>query len=193
MSTAPRSPGRPRDPELDDAILSAALRLLGEQGYARMSVDAVAAAAGVSKPTIYRRFPSKADLATAALASVIQDGARPAEGLEVEAALVEALEHLARRLRARHSMALVGTLLVEEEQTPELIALFRERVWALRAGALGEVLERARARGEVRGDVDVEAVVGMLIGSLYAAHLARAKIPRDWARRVVRVALDGLR
>lgn len=192
MSTT-RLPGRPRDPELDDAILASALRLLGEQGYGRMSIDAVAAAAGVSKPTIYRRFATKADLATAALASVIDGSARPPDDLAVEPALTRALEHLAQRLRAKHSMALVGTLLAEEEQTPELIALFRERVWALRARLLREVLERARARGEVRDDVDVDAVVGMLIGSLYAAHLELAKIPRDWAGRVVRIALDGLR
>ena len=90
-------------------------------------------------------------------------------------------------------MALVGTLLVEEEQTPELIALFRERVWGLRSRLLHEILERARTRGEIREDVDGGAVVGMLIGSLYAAHLGLAKIPRDWPRRVVAAALDGLR
>jgi AcrR family transcriptional regulator len=194
MSTTPRSPGRPRDPELDAAILGVALRFLGEQGYGRMSIDAIAAEAGVSKPTIYRRFATKADLATAALASVItDDAARPADDLGVEEALTRALEHLAQRLRARHSMALVGTLLAEEAQTPELIALFRERVWARRAGLLREVLDRARDRGEVRDDVDVDAVVGMLIGSLYAVHLAQAKIPRDWAGRVVTTALQGLR
>ena len=76
MST-PRLPGRPRDPEVDRAILSATLRLLGEQGYAGMSVDAVAAAAGVGKTTIYRRFATKADLATAAVASMIDEHARP--------------------------------------------------------------------------------------------------------------------
>lgn len=86
-----------------------------------------------------------------------------------------------------------AALLAEEEQTPELIALFRERVWGLPAGLLREVLERARARGEVRDDVDLEAVIGMLIGSLYAAYLGLAKIPRDWAGRVVRTALGGLR
>jgi AcrR family transcriptional regulator len=185
--------GRPRDPELDGVILASALRLLSAQGYARMSVDAVAAAAGVSKPTIYRRFRTKADLATAALASVIDDGARLPDGLTVEVALGRTLEQLARRLRARSSMALVGTLLVEEEQTPELIALFRERVWARRAGALREVLLRAVASGEVDRRVDVDAVVCMLIGSLYAVHLSQAKIPRRWAARVVKVALDGLR
>jgi AcrR family transcriptional regulator len=188
-----RSPGRPRDPRADRAILEAALRLLAEQGYARMSIDAVAAAAGVGKPTIYRRFASKADLATAALASVIDDAPPPDAALDVEAGLTAALEALARRLRAPHSMGLVGTLLVEEEETPELMALFRRRVWAARAGQLRGVLERARARGEVRADVDIEATVVLLIGALYGAHVGQGRIPRGWPARAVRAALRGLR
>ena len=120
MSTV-RNPGRPRAPEIEAAILAAAARLLTEQGYARMSIIAIAAAAGVSRPAIYRRFKTKADLAIAALASQIDDQARPSADLDVEAALTWALEHLARRLRAKHSMALVGTLLVEEGQTPESV------------------------------------------------------------------------
>jgi AcrR family transcriptional regulator len=178
---------------VDNAILAAALRLLGEKGYDRMSVDAVAATAGVSKATIYRRFATKADLATAAVASVIDAGALAPEDLAVEEALTWSLDHLARRLRDRHSMALVGTLLVEEERTPDLISLFRERVWALRASHLREILERARARGEVRSVVDLDAVISMLIGSLYAVYIGQARIPRDWPARVVQTALDGLR
>ena len=90
-------------------------------------------------------------------------------------------------------MALVGTLLVEEEQTPELIRLFRERLWRVRANLLQEILDRGRERGELRNIVDSEVVVGMLIGSLYAAHLSKAKIPRDWPARVVKAALEGMR
>jgi AcrR family transcriptional regulator len=158
-----------------------------------MSVDAVAAAAGVSKSTIYRRFATKADLATAAIASFIDSNTVPPDDLGIEDALVEILEGLAQRLRDPYSMALVGTVLVEEEHTPELITLFRERVWELRAGHLREVLERARARGELRSEADLDAVISMLIGSLYAAHISQAEIPEDWPARVVRTALDGLR
>ncbi len=192
MSTQ-RIPGRPRDPAVDNAILDEAARQLAEQGYSRMSIASVADAAGVSRPTIYRRFQTKADLAMAALASRIDHQARPPLDLDVETAMIQALRHLARRLRARHSMALVGTLLVEEEQTPELIRLFRERLWEKRANLLREIIERGRERRELHPDVDSEVVVGMLIGSLYAAHLSLAKIPRDWPARTVRAALEGMR
>ena len=158
-----------------------------------MSIASVADAAGVSRPSIYRRFQTKADLAIAALAARIGPQARPPSDLDVEAALIQALRHLAQRLRAKHSMALVGTLLVEEEQTPELIRLFRERLWETRANLLREIIERGRERRELHPDVDAEVVVGMLIGSLYAAHLSLAKIPRDWPARTVRAALKGMR
>jgi AcrR family transcriptional regulator len=158
-----------------------------------MSISSVAKAAGVSKPTIYRRFATKADLATAALVQRIDETARPPAALDVETALTRALEHLAQRLRTRNSMALVGTLLVEEDQTPELIALFRERVWTLRTELLREILERGQAREEIRNDVDAAVLVGMLIGALYAVHLGQGKIPRGWPARVVSTALEGAR
>jgi len=192
MSTQ-RIPGRPRDPAVDNAILDEAARQLAKLGYSRMSIASVADAAGVSRPSIYRRFQTKADLAIAALAARIDPQARPPSDLDVETALIQALRHLARRLRAKHSMALVGTLLVEEEQTPELIRLFRERLWETRANLLAEIIERGRERRELHPDVDSEVVVGMLIGSLYAAHLSLAKIPRDWPARTVRAALEGMR
>ena len=192
MST-PKTPGRPRDPAVDNAILDEAVRQLAELGYSRMSIASVADAAGVSRPSIYRRFPTKADLAMAALAERIDNQARPRSDLDVETAMIQALRHLAQRLRAKHSMALVGTLLVEEEQTPELISLFRERLWEMRANLLHEIIERGCERRELHPDVDSEVVVGMLIGSLYAAHLSLAKIPRDWPARTVRAALVGMR
>ena len=192
MSTY-RLPGRPRDPAVDTAILEVAARMLAEQGYARMSIAVVADAAGVSRPAIYRRFKTKADLAMAALAARIDEQASPPPDLDVETGLTQVLRHLASRLRDKHSMALIGTLLVEEEQTPDLIRLFRERLWATRANMLREIIDRGRERGELRKIVDSDVVVSMLIGALYAAYISQAKIPHDWPERVVRAALDGMR
>lgn len=66
MISPPRV-GRPRDPALDDQIVTATVRLLGRHGYAGVSMETIAAEAGVTKPTIYRRWPSKAVLVTDAL------------------------------------------------------------------------------------------------------------------------------
>ena len=68
-----RRPGRPRSVDVDHAILEAALEEYGRHGLRGMSVDAVAARAGVSKATIYRRFESKLELVTAAMYQVAEE------------------------------------------------------------------------------------------------------------------------
>ena len=62
-----RGPGRPRDPAADRAILQATIELLGEEGYEGLSIEAVAARAGVGKTTVYRRWPSKEPLVVDAI------------------------------------------------------------------------------------------------------------------------------
>ena len=62
-----RRPGRPRDARRDEAILAATLEILKEQGYVGLTIERVAVTAGVGRPTIYRRWPSKPALVVAAL------------------------------------------------------------------------------------------------------------------------------
>ena len=133
----------------DEAILAAALAELGERGYARMSVDAVAARAGVSKPTVYLRHRTKAALATAAIASM-RTQPRPEPTADVRADLIAHLRLLRAGLERPNGMAMFGTVLAEEGETPELLALFRERLVAPRRRELRAVLEAARDRGDLR-------------------------------------------
>jgi AcrR family transcriptional regulator len=193
VTAASRPRGRPRAPEVDDAILGAALRLLAERGYAGLSLDRVAAAAGVGKPTLYRRWSSKADLTTAALAHRIDVERQASDRVSTERALTFLLTNLRERLLRANSMALVGTLLAEEKRTPELIGLFRERIWRRRSTMLREVLERGRVRGEIRAEADVEATIDLLIGSIYARYLSGAGVPKSWPERIVALVLGGLR
>jgi AcrR family transcriptional regulator len=184
--------GRPRCPGTDEAILRAALRQLATGGYARLSVEAVAAEAGTTKPTLYRRWPSKADLAMAALAH-LQSQEQPEPTGSTEADLRAALRDFGRKLQRPNGMAMIGTLLVEERHTPELLALFRERVVRPRRGALLRILERARDRGELRAGADLAAAVNMLVGAFYARYLTGEGIPDDWADRGVSTILAGIR
>ncbi|MFN7951263.1 MAG: TetR/AcrR family transcriptional regulator [bacterium] len=187
---APR--GRPRNPSTDHAILAAAQRLLAERGYPRMSLDEVATAAGVTKPTIYLRFRSKADLATAAVAA-IQAQEPPASSGDGRADLIAVLRHFQRGLLRPNGMALLGAVLAEERDTPELIARFRERLVAPRRAMVRAVLESARERGEIAAEADVDAVVNLLIGCYYARYLVGEPIPRDWPERVVGTVWSGIR
>lgn len=184
-------PGRPRDGAFDARILDATLELLAEVGYPSMTLDHVAAKAGVSKPAIYRRWGSKAQLATAALAR-LQASAAPARSGDARADLVTLLASFRRLLLRPHGLALIGTLLAEEHSNPELIALFRERIVAARRAQVRSLLEEAAARGELRRAADLDAATNALIGSFYARYLSGERIGVDWPERVVALVWSGL-
>jgi AcrR family transcriptional regulator len=188
---AGRLPGRPRSARVDDAILAAARAELAEHGYARMSVDGVAARAGVSKPSVYLRHRTKADLATAAIASMrVQP--RPAPSDDVRADLVAHLRLLRAGLERPHGMAMLGTMLAEEHDTPELLKLFRERLVAPRRRELRAVLEAARARGELRDGANLDAAVNALVGGLLARYLAGEALGGRFVTTLVDTILNGL-
>jgi AcrR family transcriptional regulator len=190
-STRPRRAGRPRSPEVDAAILDAALRLLAAEGYARMSVDRVAAEAGVSKAAIYLRYRGKADLATAALAHLRETGERPPTG-DLRADLVSELRALRRNAERVSAMPLIGTCLVEEQHTPELLPLYRERTSLPRRARLRDWLEAARARGEIAPGADVEPAIDLFMGAYQSRYLSGEPFPPRWEEGVVDTLLTGL-
>jgi len=183
--------GRPRDPDLDRRILDAALDQMREVGYAGMSVEQVARAAGVPKPTLYRRWASKPDLATAALAR-LQSQEPPPRGGTARDEVLAILREFGRNLTRPHGLAMIGTLLAEETRHPELIELFRTRIVDRRRAIIRDALKRGRERGELRDDVDLEAVTSLLVGSFYGRHLTGKGIPRTWASRVVATVWRGI-
>lgn len=188
----PRRPGRPRSPVADAAIIDAALRLLGREGFARMSMDGVAAEAGVSKATLYLRYRDKADLATTALAR-LREGHEPVPTGDLRADLIARLEQVRTYADVPSVMPLVGTCLAEETHTPELLALFRRRSVEPRRRGLRELLEAAAVRGELRPDLDADAAIDLLMGTYQARYLAGGDFPDNWAERVVDMLLGGLR
>jgi AcrR family transcriptional regulator len=182
--------GRPRSDRCDQAILDAALRLIGEEGYARMSMEGIAAAAGVSKPTIYLRYRSKADLASRALER-LRVAEAPAPTGDLRADLVAHLRHL-RATFERVGMSVLGTCLMEERHTPELMALLRERSVLPGRLLLRDLLETARGRGELAADADLDTAVLLLSGAYYAQHVGGEPPGAAWEERVVDAAMRGL-
>jgi AcrR family transcriptional regulator len=187
-----RNPGRPRDPEAERRILEAALRQLAEEGYSRMSLDNIAAAAGASKPTIYRRWASKADLATAALRT-IQIAEPAVDTGSTTGDLIATLENFRTSLMRPNGMSLIGTVLAEEPHTPELLKLFRERLVAPRRTMLRAIFHRARRKGELRPRVNTEAAIHMLVGAYYARYLESGAVPAGFAKELVDAVWRGLR
>jgi AcrR family transcriptional regulator len=186
-----RTPGRPREPHTDERILDAAFRLMAQQGFVRMSMDAVAAEAGVTKPTVYRRWPSKIELAMGALVAYCDNSRPPVVG-ETRTDLIAEMEHFRQAILRPYGMSLLGTVLAEEHETPELLAAFRQYLVAPRRQALAAILEAARTRAELPADADLGLAVNMLVGTLYAQYLAATPFAEDWSARVVDAVLASL-
>jgi AcrR family transcriptional regulator len=185
-----RAAGRPRNPGLDRAILAAAERQLRELGYARMSLESVAAAAGTTVPSVRRRFRDKVGLAASVIGSLriadlpVADGTPRARALAV-------LRNFHDNLRRPDSLAVVGTLLAEERHHPELLSAFRSRLVEPRRALLRDALADAIEAGELPQSADPEVLASMLVGSFYARYLAASAIPDDWAERTLRQAWPG--
>jgi len=125
--TRPRSPGRPRNPAVDAAILAAAERQLGERGYAGMSLESVAAAAGTTVPSLRRRYQTKLQLVTTVIDSLrVQPLPTPSGAPRTDA--VEIFTNFQVNVLRLHGMATVGTILAEERRNPELLAHFRQHL-----------------------------------------------------------------
>jgi len=186
-----RRSGRPRSAAVDTAILDAALHLLSTEGYARMSMDGVAARAGVSKATIYLRYEGKADLATAALAHLRETG-RPAATGDLRADLIAQLRQLRRNAERVSAMTLIGTCLMEQQHTPELLRLFRERTLGPRRALLREMLERAEGEGGIAPGGDIDAGVDLMMGAYQSRYISGEPFPARWEERIVDALLRGL-
>lgn len=172
--------GRPRNPALDRAILTAAARQLGELGYARMSLESVAAAAGTTVPSLRRRYRNKAELAAAVIGSLrVEDP--PAGAPTPRAHALAILENFLSNLRATPALAILGSLLAEEERHPELLHLFKTRLVEPRRA----LLRQALAAGDLPDSADLDALTSMLIGSFYGRYVTIAGIPDDWPDRVL--------
>ena len=157
-----------------------------------MSVDAVAARAGVSKPTVYLRHATKADLATAAIASMRVEP-RPEPTDDLRADLIAQLELLRSALGRPYGMATVGTVLAEEAETPELLALFRERLVRPRRRELRAVFEAARERGELRPGAELDVAVAALVGAFFGRYLSGDPLGGRFVTRLADTVLEGVR
>jgi AcrR family transcriptional regulator len=193
MSAAPHGTrgGRPRDPGIDEAVLAATLRLLDEDGYARLTLDAAARGAGTSKPAIYRRWGTRQRLVLAALSSRLGEPSAPDTGCTL-CDLDECLKVFVAAFR-RIAPDVLGPLLADCADDEALRGEFMRALFDPPRAVVREALDRAHARGDLRPDVDRELVLD-LIGSLvhYRALFAHAPMSDDEIERAVQTLLQGI-
>ena len=165
--TETRRPGRPRSTQADAAILSTTLELLAEEGLRGLTFERVAARAGVSRATVYRRFRSGRDLAAAALGTL----APPAPPPEVarrsarDAFLAVAQERVAAAPTTRWNL-LMPRLLVESAGDPEFHELVRRVLVDPARAVVAGIVRSGVERGELPSDLDPELGVDVLIGPI---------------------------
>jgi AcrR family transcriptional regulator len=175
-----RGAGRPLDENVDEAILNAAWQVLLDEGYAAMSIARVAEVARVGRPAIYRRYKDKSELVAATIADKASRAA-PIDTGSARGDLIAQLEFARRAFQVK----LAGTLLVDGDAHPELLAHFRGAMLRPRLAQIIEAFERGKGRGEVRADLDSELAAHALIGSFMLYNLANGRPPASWPKRVL--------
>ncbi len=190
VSATARRPGRPRSAGVDEALLDATLQLVGEVGINGMSMDDLAQRAGVSKATIYRRWPSKEALVLDALAH----GIRPFD-LADTGSLHADLEAYLHELSERMCTGSTSDVLPDLISAAARDAALRESLdeWVRnRRQPLNVILGRAVQRGDLAADVDVGIVIDSLIGAfMYRRLLSGAPLDGDFVDRLISTILPS--
>ncbi|MCY7417744.1 MAG: TetR/AcrR family transcriptional regulator [Chloroflexi bacterium] len=193
MLEAPQPPrkGRPRDPGTDAAIRSATMSVLSERGYQGLSITVVAGRAGVSRPSVYRRYPSKVDLVVAALHGLAPGPVGPLPERTREAVGV-LLAGAAVALGSPGALIILGSLLAEGSREPELADAVRSSVFGPHRATVHALLREGMSRGEVADDLDVEVADALLFGALIARAMLGGETDDQWVPRVMDVAWRAL-
>jgi AcrR family transcriptional regulator len=190
--------GRPRDPSADRAILAATLALFIEHGIDATSIDQIARRAGVTRPTIYRRWASKEQLVARAIETARERVAPPTEMLEQIVARASPREITRRfldfgaelwsRKEVRDmSVRLIGAKL----DRPQLIAIYWKNYVEPRWRLFIAMLEQLRSKGLVHKRADVEVLAQMLVGAMMY-RLLFMPTRAQWNRAQTRAYLERL-
>ncbi|MEM7096292.1 MAG: TetR/AcrR family transcriptional regulator [Actinomycetota bacterium] len=184
------TPGRPRNPDIDQAVLATTVQHLAEHGYEALSLVGIAEQAGTTRQAIYRRWAGKADLATAAIASLSTAADRPDTDRPFDD-LVTELRAFQRGVTRPNGVSMVGSML-QSGTDPELVERFRERIVEPRRTRIGHILDRAAEAGEFAADADLATAAAAATGTLYAMVLAGVKVSKTWPQDTARFLWRGL-
>ncbi|MGH9149490.1 MAG: TetR/AcrR family transcriptional regulator [Acidimicrobiales bacterium] len=159
----------PRVARSRQVVLEAALAVLGGVGYGGLTIEAVAARAGVGKSTIYRHWSGKADLVEDAVRSLKAPIAAPGTGT-VRDRVVALLRQISAAMAGSTWSSCLPAIIDAAERDPEMLAI-HARLARERRQVLVDLLAEGVAAGEVRAGLDLELVADCLVGPLLARRL----------------------
>jgi len=188
---AKRPPGRPRSELARQAILRSTMNLLQKTGFSDLTIEAIAASAGVGKATVYRWWPNKGALVVDAFASGTESRLHfPDTGSVFQDVSLQMRQVVAifRSPRGRIVAALLGA----GQSDPELLEAFRARFLRPRRREAYKTLRRGIERGELPRHLDLDLVLDILYGAIYMRFLIRHdELSPGYVNEVCHLVLNG--
>jgi len=185
--------GRPRIDRVHRAILDAARELLIRDGYTRLRLEHVAAAAGVGKATIYRRWATKEDLAQA----LLQDLAAPHLSIDdvgdTRAEMLTAVMNPIRAIIETNFGPVIRALLSQIAGNPKLGDPFRETVVQTRREEVAKMIARGIERGDLCPDANADIATELLVGPVYFRLVFGGELNEEFANDIVDNVMRGYR
>ncbi len=187
----PRTPGRPRSEQAERAILTATLDLLAEHGVTGLTMEAVAARAGVAKTTVYRRWSTKEELVVDTLVQ-LKGPVQAAPAGPVRESLCLLLNRMRAGWQTGGTAGLMRRLIGEADDYPQLTEAYWRRVVGPRRQVLREVLERGVDAGLIGPDADLDLMIEVLVAPLLVRTVIRpVPVTDDQVAAIVDAVLAG--
>jgi AcrR family transcriptional regulator len=191
VTTKAAAQGRPKDPRVDAALITAAIEVLNESGWASFTTTEVARRAGASTASLYRRWPSKQALAGAVARHIAQAELSGIDTGSLEGDLRELLARKRRILEAATGPALLS-LMGQAAHDPELRQILHDDVYLAVREQLGGLIAQAVRRGEVAKSADdpqIDVLTLVLIGTALARSVFVGTGARHTAEAELRMLL----
>lgn len=183
---------RPRSVEARSKVLAAAGDLMAERGVAMLTIDEVAQRSGVAKTTIYRHWPERTGLIVDAVNAGLLHIGTPDTG-SLRGDLDAWFSSTIRSHLTGNAGRIIPCLIAEADRNSE-VAYLLDRIGAERARVVGLIVERAIERGELRTDLDVDTLVGIIAGPVvFQKMIRRRELTAEYIDAVLDVVLAGLR
>jgi AcrR family transcriptional regulator len=166
LALVARSPGRPRSEEARKAILESTLELLKQSGFADLSIESIAAHAGVGKATVYRWWPNKGGLVMDAFVSVAEEELSFPPTGPVEKAIREQMKKWSSIFGGPLGRVIAAVIGAGQSE-PEMLEAFQNYYVEPRRREARELLKQAIENGEIRPDLNPDLILDILYGPLY--------------------------